>query len=121
LSLRALVTSLSSEYRHYGPYSEDLARGMEIASGVGLVSEEERRADWGGKYSTYRPTSRTPATNDAGRSRFVMAAKEIGAIELELPQRPHSSTPRRVLDGTGRATLGPKLPDVSRKKRWRAA
>jgi uncharacterized protein len=72
------------EYRHYGPYSEDLARGIEIASGLGLVSEEEQRANWGGKYSIYRATSRTPITDDAGRARFIMAAKEIGAIELEL-------------------------------------
>jgi len=41
------------EYRHYGPFSEDLANAMEIASGMGLVAEEERRTDWGGWYSIY--------------------------------------------------------------------
>jgi hypothetical protein len=72
------------EYRHYGPYSEDLARGMEIASGLGLVNEEEKRADWGAKYSIYRSTSRTPAVIDPQRAGFVAAAKDIDAIELEL-------------------------------------
>ena len=72
------------EYRHYGPFSEDLASAMEIASGLGLVQEEERRADWGGRYSIYRATDRAaPPANDS-RSRFVSAAAQIGAVELEL-------------------------------------
>lgn len=72
------------EYRHYGPFSEDLATGMEIASGTGLVEEEERRADWGGWYSTYRATARTPPSADSQRASFITAAAQIGAVELEL-------------------------------------
>src|SRR5580704_14775506 len=41
------------EYRHYGPFSEDLARGMDIATLLGAVKEIERQADWGGRYSIY--------------------------------------------------------------------
>jgi hypothetical protein len=73
------------DYRHYGPFSEDLASAMEIASGLGLIQEEERRADWGGRYSIYRATDRTeiaPPNDD--RSKFVSSAAQIGAIELEL-------------------------------------
>ena len=72
------------EYRHYGPFSEDLATGMEIAAGLGVVEEEEKRADWGGWYSIYRATPKTPAAATADRSSFVAAAAQIGAIELEL-------------------------------------
>jgi hypothetical protein len=72
------------EYRHYGPFSEDLATGMEIAAGLHVVDEEEKRADWGGWYSIYRATARTPMVESPGRSSFVAAAAQIGAIELEL-------------------------------------
>jgi len=72
------------EYRHYGPFSEDLVTAMEIATGLGLVAEEERRAEWGGRYSIYRSTNRTPPSVDSCRVRFVTAAAQIGAIELEL-------------------------------------
>jgi uncharacterized protein YwgA len=46
--LAGLGGDFAFEYRHYGPFSEDLASGMEIASGLGLVREEENRAVWGG-------------------------------------------------------------------------
>jgi hypothetical protein len=72
------------EYRHYGPYSEDLADAMEIATGLGLVQEDERRADWGGKYSIYRSSDRVRASVDNGRVTFVATAAQIGAVELEL-------------------------------------
>jgi uncharacterized protein len=71
------------EYRHYGPFSEDLARGVEIASAFGDIQEEERRAEWGGRYSIYR-TPGTPTSPDDQRAAFVRKAAEIGAIELEL-------------------------------------
>src|SRR5487761_2060130 len=69
------------EYRHYGPFSEDLATAMEIAAGLGVVQEEETRAQWGGWYSTYRATERTPAPARPDRAAFVAAAAQIGAIE----------------------------------------
>ncbi|MCX7382619.1 MAG: hypothetical protein NT133_14655 [Alphaproteobacteria bacterium] len=75
---------LDFEYRHYGPFSEDLATGMEIAAGLGMIKEEEKRAEWGGRYSVYQTTEQTPPAVDATRSAFVAAAAKIGAIELEL-------------------------------------
>ena len=71
------------EYRHYGPFSEDLAAGLQIASALGPLKEEERQAGWGGAYSIYsllRPASPT----DPGRGAFLQQAKSIGATELEL-------------------------------------
>ncbi len=71
------------EYRHYGPYSEDLARSMDIATLLGPVKEVERQADWGGRYSIYTVSKPgTPA--DPQRARFIQVAKGIDANELEL-------------------------------------
>ena len=69
------------EYRHYGPYSEELAEAMEIAVGLEIVDEKEQKSASGAWYSIYR-TNAAEKTND--RTRFVAAAAKIGAIELEL-------------------------------------
>ncbi|MGA9866296.1 MAG: hypothetical protein WBQ75_07615 [Acetobacteraceae bacterium] len=81
--LAGFANDFRFEYRHYGPFSEDLARGMEIASAFGDVQEVERQADWGGRYSIYR-TSGSPEPEAQERAGFVQRAKQIGAIELEL-------------------------------------
>jgi len=71
------------DYRHYGPFSEELATGLDIASALGELTEEVRVSDWGGTYSIYRlPREQPPA--DPRRAAFLQKAKEIGAIELEL-------------------------------------
>lgn len=83
LDLAGFVKDFSFEYRHYGPYSEDLAQAMEIVSVLGPVREEERVAEWGGRYSIYRLEEEIEHSH-AGRSQFVQLAKEIDAVELEL-------------------------------------
>lgn len=70
------------EYKHYGPYSEQLAQAMEIATGLKLVSEEERKTDWGGWYSIYSVADE--AAENLDRARFLTEASKLGAIELEL-------------------------------------
>lgn len=77
------------EYKHFGPYSEGLASAMEIACGLGLVREEEKRADWGAWYSVYSIPSgvsygRGDSTSNQARSAFISGAAKFGAIELEL-------------------------------------
>jgi uncharacterized protein YwgA len=71
------------EYRHYGPYSEELSDAIKLAGAFGLVSEEERRADWGGTYSIYSVSSSALLPSGA-RAVFARCAVEIGAVELEL-------------------------------------
>jgi hypothetical protein len=82
--LAGLLGTFEFEYRHYGPFSESLATAMDIAAGLKLVEESERRAEWGGWYSIYSATNRTPPASDLQRSRFVTEAAKIGAIQLEL-------------------------------------
>jgi len=71
------------EYRHYGPYSEELSDAIEIAVGCLLVEEDERPTDWGGWYSIYR-SDLDPRATATERSNFLRTAKGIGAVELEL-------------------------------------
>ncbi|MGF6230531.1 uncharacterized protein YwgA [Inquilinus ginsengisoli] len=71
------------EYHHFGPYSEDLARGIDIAAAFGDVEEEEKQAAWGGRYSVF--TLKQPAAAaDQMRSEFAQQAKLLNAVELEL-------------------------------------
>lgn len=74
------------EYRHYGPYSEELAEAMKIASGLQFVKEKEKQADWGGWYSIYsvEPPEPEGVPVDDNRANFISAAAGISAIELEL-------------------------------------
>src|SRR5262245_43433656 len=83
LELVGLGSGFQFQYRHYGPYSEDLADAVQMAVAFDLVSEEERKADWGGTYSIYAFTgSGKPKSDD--RAAFAQAAAKVGAIELEL-------------------------------------
>ena len=79
--LAGFASDFPFEYRHYGPYSEELAEAMEIAVGLNIVIEEERESASGAWYSVY---SADPADTNNDRVRFINAASEIGAIELEL-------------------------------------
>jgi hypothetical protein len=81
--LAGFANDFRFEYHHYGPFSDDLARGMEIASALGQVREEENQAAWGGRYSIYRTVGAATSPTEP-RSAFVRAAAKIGAIELEL-------------------------------------
>lgn len=72
------------EYRHYGPFSEDLARGMDIAAAFGQVEEKERLAAWGGRYSVFSLKEPITISSDSQRAEFVQKAKGVNAVELEL-------------------------------------
>jgi uncharacterized protein len=82
--LAGLLDTFEFEYRHYGPFSERLATSMDIAAGLGIVEEQDKRAAWGGSYSVYRETGRTPKGDNPMRCQFVTEAAKIGAIQLEL-------------------------------------
>jgi hypothetical protein len=101
------------EYRHYGPFSDDLASAMEIATGLGLVEEEERRAEWGGRYSIYHCTDRTLPSIDSCQVRFVTAAAQIGAIELELAA---TAAFLHADEGIGRNRGGDPWAETARRK-----
>ncbi len=83
LQLAGFSHDFNFTYKHYGPFSEDLAWGIDLATALGPVTEQRREAAWGGKYSIFT-LDRSPAPTDPVRARFVQAAKGINAVELEL-------------------------------------
>jgi uncharacterized protein YwgA len=80
--LAGFSSDFSFEYRHYGPFSKELAEAMDIATGLQLVQEDERQAQWGARYSVYSIDLKVQ--NDDDRTRFVSAAAAINSIALEL-------------------------------------
>jgi uncharacterized protein len=83
LELVGLGAGFEFEYHHYGPYSEELATGIDIAAAFDKVKEDVRPATWGGAYSVFRTLGKATESNEA-RLAFVSKAKEIDSIELEL-------------------------------------
>ncbi len=81
--LAGFSEDFSFEYRHYGPYSEELAEAMEIATGLQLANEKEHQTNWGGWYSVYSAAADDLPTVK-NRTEFLTAAAGINAIELEL-------------------------------------
>lgn len=85
LHATGLESGLSFVYKHYGPYSEELATGARTASSLGLLDETERQASWGGAYSTYDFVGALDnSTSDPARRQLATLAASADAIELEL-------------------------------------
>ena len=98
-------------YRRYGPFSEELASGARDANALGLFSEKERPATWGG----FIPFSRhdrlaTPRTSTLRVWRWC--AKPLSPVRSSWnSRRPPPFWPRRA-----RATPGVIPPGSSRTK-----
>jgi uncharacterized protein YwgA len=84
LEVTGLGDGFNFHYRHYGPYSEELTRAVRSAELLGLVSEEEQTASWGGSYSIF--TSSGPSNHHSRKTRRQLIATMIDAdsIALEL-------------------------------------
>lgn len=84
LELAGLGAGFPFEYRFYGPFSEELADSINLASAFDLVHEEEKRASWGGFYSVYSFRGDSDVSADEQRKSFAKAVARISAVELEL-------------------------------------
>lgn len=85
LSIAGLEDGLTFAYKHYGPYSEELATASRDADLLGLLKETEQQASWGGTYSTYAVLAAEPAVNiHPARRRLAAEAAAADAVELEL-------------------------------------
>jgi uncharacterized protein YwgA len=121
-TLAGLLDTFEFEYRHYGPFSESLATSMDMAAGLKMVEEQEKRAEWGGWYSIYRATDRTPPVEDAQRSQFVTEAAKIGAIQLELAATAAFLSVEEGMDGQEAwAETARRKPEKSHGDRLEAA
>lgn len=112
--LAGYSNDFSFEYRHYGPFSEELADAMKLATGVRLVSEVEKATEWGAWYSVF--STNTPPNPQ--RSLFVAAAAKIGAIELELAA---TAAYLYVVEGYGRTPNSDPWLETARRKPDKAA
>jgi uncharacterized protein YwgA len=117
MQLAGFGDELAFEYRHYGPFSQDLARGMDIATAFGTVKEVEAQADWGGWYSIYSVESAGQSENPA-RAAFVQEAKKMGAIELELAA---TAAYLFAVEEIGRKRKGSPWAETRRRKPSKAA
>jgi len=85
LEIAGLGSGFSFQYRHYGPFSDELADAISVARVLDLVSEEERTASWGGHFSIFRTSEAAPSPNlDAARKRILELGVEANPISLEL-------------------------------------
>lgn len=84
LSITGLEDGFRFVYKHYGPFSEELAASAADASLLHLMSEIEQQATWGGVYSIYRSTTVDATVGTDPRRRLAEEAAKANAIELEL-------------------------------------
>ena len=85
LELSGLGDGFSYAYRHYGPYSEELAAATLDARLLGLLQETEHPASWGGTYSVFTVAdSRLTGTTVRSRQELARAAASADPVELEL-------------------------------------
>lgn len=84
LSRTGLESGLPFAYKHYGPYSDELATAARDADLLGLISEKEQQAAWGGVYSIYTFLGPKSATTSVARRRLAEEGANADAVELEL-------------------------------------
>jgi uncharacterized protein YwgA len=73
------------EYKHYGPYSEQLAEATNAAALFGLLDERKESTHWGGFYSIYSSAGEfQDFETNTTRQRIAELAVGANAIELEL-------------------------------------
>src|SRR5262245_24324492 len=85
LELAGLGEGFPFAYRYYGPFSEELATAVRDARALGLISEEEHPATWGGCYSVFKlQDASRPKTTNSIRLNLVHEAAGASSIELEL-------------------------------------
>jgi uncharacterized protein YwgA len=84
LELAGVGEGFVFEYRHYGPYSEDLSMATQIGKLFDELNEEERQASWGGKYSIFTSNRGPDDVSTDERKNLARAAASADAVELEL-------------------------------------
>lgn len=84
LELTQLGSGFQFEYRHYGPYSEQLATALSTAKLSGLIQEDERITNWGGSYSVYKATRLADEGTLGPRKELISVAAAADPVSLEL-------------------------------------
>jgi hypothetical protein len=83
LTLAGFETLFRFGYKHYGPFSEELADAAELAAAFDLIAEHRQPASWGGDYSVYAVSAGKPSAQTS-RIKLAREAAKSDAVLLEL-------------------------------------
>ena len=72
------------EYRHYGPYSEELSNVADLAVIFDYLNEEKKQASWGGIYSIYHTDRELNQPECGEKKKLIDLLSRVNPIELEL-------------------------------------
>jgi uncharacterized protein YwgA len=84
LEVAGLGAGFPFRYKHFGPYSEQLADAAQTARIVGMLREQEMPTTWGGLYSTYHSLLPQDFPVPEARRRLAQELAKADAVELEL-------------------------------------
>lgn len=84
LEMADLGEGFQFKYKHYGPFSEELATAVEDAVALRNVSEKVYPASWGGFYSDFSLVVPEVSNGPPVRLKLAKTAAEADSVELEL-------------------------------------
>lgn len=84
LELAGLGSGFQFKYKHYGPYSEELAAAVDLAPLLFDFREDQKRSGWGGTYSVFTSNAAYEGTDNDPYKQLVSLAKRANPIALEL-------------------------------------
>ena len=84
LELAGLGTGFEFKYKHYGPFSEELASAVDLAPLLFDFREDQRRSGWGGTYSVFNSNAAYEGAEEDAYKQLVSLAKRANPIALEL-------------------------------------
>lgn len=84
LTVTGFENAFDFKYKHFGPYSDELAAAAHLGRLLGDLVETEQSASWGGTYSIFTSAKQNSDVGDEARCRFARTASDSDAVELEL-------------------------------------
>ncbi|MCQ0090919.1 hypothetical protein [Roseovarius sp. M141] len=84
LTATGLDDSFRFAYKHYGPFSEELASSAKFGALFGNLNERQDQTAWGGTYSTYTIDNVQELEQGNPRHSLATLAAAADSIELEL-------------------------------------
>lgn len=84
LELAGLGSGYEFKYKHYGPFSEELASAVDLAPLLFDFHEDQRRSGWGGTYSVFTSSAAYDGAEADPYKQIVSLAKRANPIALEL-------------------------------------
>ena len=84
LEMAGVGSGFLFRYKHYGPYSDQLAAAVQHAAALQLITEREAVASWGGRYSIFHAQIPSDSLSHPARAQLAQEMVSADAVELEL-------------------------------------